>query len=62
MLEKTDARSGNRDRRIRATYRTFRFSDSARRNQPRKLLLLPLTISQSHQRPAMRDRGINISS
>lgn len=30
---------GNRDRRIRATYRTFRFSDSARRNQPRKLLV-----------------------
>lgn len=36
---------------IRATYRIFRFIDSTRRNQPRKLLLLLLTIPQSHQRP-----------
>jgi len=63
MLGRTDAT----DRviaigRIRATYRTFRFIDSIRRNQLRGLLLLPLTIPQSHQKPAMRDRGINIFS
>jgi len=59
MLKRTDA-----DRVIAIWWiRAIESSGSAiPRNQPRKLLLLLLTISQSHQRHAMRDRGINISS
>ncbi|XP_014482305.1 PREDICTED: uncharacterized protein LOC106748368 [Dinoponera quadriceps] len=62
MLRRADARSSDRDRRIPATYRTFRFIDSARRDQLREALVTSTHDSPKSSEIAMRDRGINISS